>query len=45
MTFDPNDLPEDKRQETLAQMQVTSVAWDFLRPSPTDVGAPGSKSP
>ncbi|RJT81085.1 hypothetical protein D6T63_07900 [Arthrobacter cheniae] len=31
MSFDPNDLPEDTRQEMIAQVQVTSVAWKFLR--------------
>lgn len=30
MTFDPSELPEDQRNEILAQAEVTSVGWRFL---------------
>jgi hypothetical protein len=31
MTFNPNELPEEDRNEVLAQVQVVSAAWLFLR--------------
>ncbi|WP_028280403.1 RHS repeat protein [Arthrobacter sp. H5] len=30
MTFDPSELPEENREEILAQAEVTSAAWKFL---------------
>ena len=31
MTFDPSELPKENREEILAQVEVTSSAWKFLR--------------
>jgi hypothetical protein len=31
MTFDPHDLPEEDRQEVIAQAAVVSEAWTFLQ--------------
>jgi hypothetical protein len=30
MAFDPSELPEDQRNEILAQSEVVSMAWGFL---------------
>ncbi|WP_146755346.1 hypothetical protein [Arthrobacter sp. AQ5-05] len=32
MTFDPSELPKEDRELILAQVEVVSAAWKFLKP-------------